>query len=503
MWAQTSKRQLIVSGCLLLTLFGSAQEPEPEDPIVGLLDEGKVYRTVNERPISGREIGDILFEQHWTKEKEHFLHYHLVKEELERRELVVTPGELEDSYREFAREYAKAQRMPDPGSFTIEDLAAAQKVPVSYLRRENFPFVGLKKILVLDGALKPDASMTDQKTREVMNQRLEELASGREVVTDPDKLKPGEALRVGGRVYTLTEARAFVLDSMGHLRQSVLEQALRILTLQYAVEDSLGEAGVDGLAGLTRQDLIFHRSYLISWLARNQNMPLSQGRDMYKTQLAMQGISPESVLGQRDFQIDAALTWLAKRDLTESDLKRVWTEQAEKYQLKEKRFAHIFLEVRAPDGTPYTPDFRVGGAHPKVNRMAEIIRDERFADAKRTILSWEGLVRTDWNAAVLRFSRHADKTKAENGQLGYIGRVGEHTQMPGYDQELFKQAMALKPGEISKEPLRSAFGWHWVRCLEDGDTNFDEVKRVIYLDLIHERKAELTKALMDKAGIQL
>lgn len=86
-----------------------------------------------------------------------------------------------------------------------------------------------------------------------------------------------------------------------------------------------------------------------------------------------------------------------------------------------------------------------------------------------------------------------DGTAANGGDLGYFG---EGQMVPEFE----KAAFALKPGEYTKEPVQSQFGFHVIQ-LEDRRTKqppaFDQVSDQIRSIIMRERYVETVKKLRD------
>ena len=86
-----------------------------------------------------------------------------------------------------------------------------------------------------------------------------------------------------------------------------------------------------------------------------------------------------------------------------------------------------------------------------------------------------------------------DGTAANGGDLGYFS---EGQMVPEFE----KAAFALKPGEYTKEPVQTQFGFHVIQ-LEDRRTKqppaFDQVKDQIRSIIMRERYVETVKKLRD------
>lgn len=91
-----------------------------------------------------------------------------------------------------------------------------------------------------------------------------------------------------------------------------------------------------------------------------------------------------------------------------------------------------------------------------------------------------------------------DGSAANGGDLGYFT---EGQMVPEFE----KAAFALKPGEYTKEPVQTQFGYHVIQ-LEDRRTkqppSFDEVKDQIRSIILRERYVEAVKKLRDGLKIE-
>jgi len=91
-----------------------------------------------------------------------------------------------------------------------------------------------------------------------------------------------------------------------------------------------------------------------------------------------------------------------------------------------------------------------------------------------------------------------DGTAANGGDLGYFS---EGQMVPEFE----KAAFALKPGEYTKKPVQSQFGFHVIQ-LEDRRTKqppaFDQVSEQIRSIIMRERYVEMVKKLRDGMKIE-
>lgn len=90
-------------------------------------------------------------------------------------------------------------------------------------------------------------------------------------------------------------------------------------------------------------------------------------------------------------------------------------------------------------------------------------------------------------------------TAPNGGDLGYFAKG---RMVPEFEQAAF----AMKPGEVSKAPVKSQFGWHVIK-IEDRrmapPPPFDEVKARVRQRVQTDRFREAVKALRDQSKIEV
>ncbi len=100
-------------------------------------------------------------------------------------------------------------------------------------------------------------------------------------------------------------------------------------------------------------------------------------------------------------------------------------------------------------------------------------------------------------AAVAR-AKSTDGSAREGGDLGYFNR-GDMVA------EFSDAAFAMKPGEVSKEPVKTQFGWHVIK-VEDRRTaaapSFEDTKEQLRAELSQEMVGEVVEGLRTKAKIE-
>ncbi|MDN5375467.1 MAG: hypothetical protein PWQ39_507 [Thermacetogenium sp.] len=87
----------------------------------------------------------------------------------------------------------------------------------------------------------------------------------------------------------------------------------------------------------------------------------------------------------------------------------------------------------------------------------------------------------------LAVERSTDPSVAENrGVLGYIRRDD-----PGIAEAFLQEAFRLQPGEFSREPVKTEFGYHVLYCFERipaGPARYEEVRETLEQELLGSKK---------------
>jgi peptidyl-prolyl cis-trans isomerase C len=98
----------------------------------------------------------------------------------------------------------------------------------------------------------------------------------------------------------------------------------------------------------------------------------------------------------------------------------------------------------------------------------------------------------DFGDAAQEFS--SCPSKAQGGDLGDFGRG---MMVPEFENAAF----ALEKGEMTKEPVKTQFGYHIIKTTDKkgfGTANFDDVKETIRTELLKEKQMDhYTKLLED------
>jgi hypothetical protein len=315
------------------------------------------------------------------------------------------------------------------------------------------------------------------------------------VVWEAGKLGKNEAVRVGGRGFSRAEVRKFILDGIGPLLKSDLMNALELLSLEHVLTKALARYGKDEVSD---KDRAFHFSYMARLREYADGDP--DGRQSLLLNLRQKGMSIRRFLKERSITFDAGITFLARQAVREPQIRAEWKRNAEAYQTRDKMLAHIFVRVRDPEGRAYTPAWEAKG-HLKVNEYVKKVREERFAEEKPRIERMIGAAQGDFARAAAKLSD--DEGTKQSG--GLIGRVGERSVFPTLpiDKAFIREALKLKAGETSG-PIRSAYGWHLVKCLEKEKqaTKYDEAREHIYVMLLKRKRKELMNAFLKGVKIE-
>jgi peptidyl-prolyl cis-trans isomerase C len=100
--------------------------------------------------------------------------------------------------------------------------------------------------------------------------------------------------------------------------------------------------------------------------------------------------------------------------------------------------------------------------------------------------------------ATVAKAKSTDGSARDGGDLGYFSR-GDMVA------EFSDAAFAMKPGEVSKAPVKSQFGWHVIK-VEDrrmsAAPSFEETKDQLKTELSQEMVGEVVEALRTKAKVE-
>jgi hypothetical protein len=472
----------------------AAGEPNPDEGPMVTLEDGKIYRKVNDEPITGRDVLDLVLEQKWAEHLSSFVEYALRAEEVQAGGISVSDADVEAELQALIDHFAKAMHLNNPADLKLEKLAReiGLKGSVAALRREIKVNLGLLRLIRKEKGM-PAGKMEhvwDQAFKAAASARLEKVVTQKGVERDPKKLGAGEAVRIGAKSYSRDEVRSFVVEEQGQIALAELKEKLEILALEKLVQGVLKEKKLE----LTEDDLSFHFSYLCR---RKEAATGVDGRAVMAQDLQTLGMTPEQFMHDRRMKADAGITVLAKAPIRQKQLKAEFAAHPERYKRVENLVAHILIRVLDPDGRPYTPLWKAPG-HEQLNEYAARSREERFAAAKPKIEGLIAMAKQDFDGTAKKCSEDA-KTSSIGG---VIGRIGKDAIIVGsLDNAVRDAAVALKPGEVAG-PVRSAYGWHLVKCLEKQDVTYEEAEERIYLQLIFETREKVTETLLQKAKIE-
>jgi hypothetical protein len=470
-----------------------AGQPIPDEGPLVSLDEGKTYRVVNGEPITGREVLDLLLEQSWQKQLPLFIDYALCEAEVQAAKIVISDKEVDAELQALLDRYAKEMHL-DPVELKIEKVAREIGLlgGLAALRRHTRVSLGWLRLFQKEQGT-PGAALAhiwEKGFEGLVRERREKLIAEKGLERDPKKLGTGEAVRIGPRGYARAEVRSFLAQQLGQLPLSELREKLDILTLEKLAQRALKDKGIE----LAEDDLAFHFSYLCRKKEAETGV---NGRMLIVEDLKTLGMTPEEFLHDRRFKLDACLTRLAKDPIRGTQLRQEFEAHPEKYKRAENLVAHILIRVLDPDGRPYTPFWKAPG-HEQLNEYAARCREERFTAAKPKIEGLLALARQNFDEAAKKYS----EDNATNMIGGVLGRIGKDATLVGSaDAAVRDAALALKPGEVSG-PVRSAYGWHIVKCLEKQDVTYDEAAERVYLQLIFEAREKLDKSLRQTAKVE-
>lgn len=174
---------------------------------------------------------------------------------------------------------------------------------------------------------------------------------------------------------------------------------------------------------------------------------------------------------------------LAQAGLTEEDVSAIVRSNL----LAEKLRAEVTKEVTVTDEevTTYYDENKDRFTTPATREVAHILVEEK-AKADELYAKLENGA----DFAELAKKNSTDESSAENG-----GRLPEPARQDGsLVPEFEKVAFELPTGTVS-EPVKTQYGWHLIKALEDTKpevvTQFDQVKEDIRDQLLQERKNEV------------
>lgn len=175
---------------------------------------------------------------------------------------------------------------------------------------------------------------------------------------------------------------------------------------------------------------------------------------------------------QRDsIALNKLLTKLGKLDVSEEDVKKAYETGIKMYTEPEQVHArHILIKV-----AENAPAADVGAAKKKIAEIqAKLAKGESFENLAK------------------QYSEDP-MSKEKGGDLGFF-RKG--VMVPKFEAAAF----ALKPGEITKEPVRTPFGFHLIQVLERKEERvkpFEEVKEQIVESLKNRNLFKARRELVD------
>jgi hypothetical protein len=335
------------------------------------------------------------------------------------------------------------------------------------------------------------AHIWDPGFKQLVQDRVNKLAAQKGLEADPKKLSAGEAVRIGGRGYARDEVRNFLAEELSNLPLLELRRKLDVLTLAKVVQQALQEKKIE----LAEDDLSFHFSYLCR---RKEAETGVDGRTVLARDIQDLGMTPEQFVHDRVFKSDAGITRLAKAPIREKQLREEFAAHPERYRRAENLVAHILIRVFDPDGRPYGPLWQVPGGNNAINQFAARVREERFAAIKPKAEGLLPLAKQDFDSAARKHSEDPLTSPA----AGLLGRIGKDMILAGNaDNAVRDLAVTLKPGEVAG-PVRGAFGWHIVKCLEKQDVTYEEAAERVYLQLIFEAREKLSTTMLQTAKIE-
>jgi peptidyl-prolyl cis-trans isomerase C len=127
-----------------------------------------------------------------------------------------------------------------------------------------------------------------------------------------------------------------------------------------------------------------------------------------------------------------------------------------------------------------------------------LVKDE--AQARKLIKELEG--GADLGAYFMKLARTHSTDKASAAEGGDVGYFTEGDMIP----EFYKAASKLKPGEYTKEPVKSDFGWHVIKVddrRKSKPKGFEEMKEPIAGKIAETCMGDFVKTLRGPAKVEL
>jgi hypothetical protein len=459
------------------------------------LDEGRTYRKIDSLVITGKDLADILVQDRWEEEISSFVKQVVVEVALEKSGLRVTPDEEAAELKRLTSDWARSVGK-DVQNTRPEEMAQSTRTSIANLHEEVRNVVALKRLLLHDKKLtEKDLSDTTQeglqKISQAMQAWLEHKVKESEVLVEGKRLGEGEAVRISGRPYSKETVRAYILRRLGPLKVGEIQELLKQLTMERLVQDKLKAAGK---GEVSREDSVFHMSYLCRRLEFEQKIPNGFETISMGLRVKNPNMTPEKWMENRTFIMDAGITKLARRTVGKKAIEEEWKANSKAYQDEARFIAHIFLPVRDPEGRKYNLFWRATG-HKELNEYVGKLREEQFAAARSSIEQLVGAANADFEKTAKEKSED-NFSKNDGGRIGIRVGEGQNLQPPLDDPEFVKEVLKLRPGQISV-PIRSAYGWHIVKCLENQETRFEETKTQehIYQALLGRKRKEVAVEL--------
>jgi len=166
------------------------------------------------------------------------------------------------------------------------------------------------------------------------------------------------------------------------------------------------------------------------------------------------------------------LTKLGKLDVPEDEVRKAYETGIKMYTEPEQvRALHVLIKV-----AENAPADQVEAARKKVmDALKKVQKGEDFA-------------------AVAKAASDDAMSKEKGGDLGFFRRG---VMLPKFEEAAF----ALKPGEVTKEPVRTPFGFHIIKAMERKEERvkpFDDVKEQITESLKNRNTFKARRELVEK-----
>ncbi|MCX7804009.1 MAG: peptidylprolyl isomerase [Planctomycetota bacterium] len=447
-----------------------------------------VYARVDGRPITGEDVADFIARDRWDDAIEAYIERFLTLKAVSEAGIEVSGEAVEARIRRLAEMYSEEKGKRYSPETMMADLNVLPEEFRAEIRRELSVF----ELLKARGRLASGADISAQRTKAVIKAFLKELRDGADIVSDPQRLAAGEALRIDGRSISEREIRDFAVRSAGPPNREIIAAAVAFLKDVWTVENELRRLGLD----FSRNDLEAHMDLI------GRRFQIETGADdprkAVEIFLASKGSSPDRLMRSPRFRLDAMVTKLAAREVMEDDARREFERNPGRYGSGEVKFGHLFVAVTDEEGRWFAPKGARTGI-PAVDRAVEAKRARAFELGREKIERLKPKAEADWDLTV---AEHSDdrQTSASKGQWGDF--VGAKTKpRPPMDASVIRAALEAEVGRVVG-PVESPYGWHLIKVFDRRRVEFEKVRELARAGAIDRAREAVIKRLQSKTRVE-